>query len=67
MPESDQKFWPVQWGGGRPYLYPTLYPTDLSGNISLVTWGVELGFTKTNLENYRYNLRLTFFNPNSTP
>ena len=46
---------------GRPCPYPKLYPTSLTGNISSVTWGIELRLRKINLEKYLYNSRLTFF------
>ena len=38
---------------GRPCPYPKLYPTNLTGNISSVTLGVELRLRKINLEKYR--------------
>ena len=41
---------------GRPCPYLKLYPTNLTGNISSVTLGVELRLRKNNLEKYWYNL-----------
>ena len=40
---------------GYPCLYATIYPTNLTGKFSLVTWWGII-----NLENYRSNSRLTF-------
>ena len=37
---------------GRPCPYLRFYPTNLTGKISSVTWGVELRLRKINLKNY---------------
>ena len=43
--------WSSLWGHPCPYL--KLYPTNLTGNISLVTWRVELRLRINNLEKYQ--------------